>query len=165
MGRSPWPWSFFLEMTTALFLRSERRSGSVGAHRESKGREVVTTDKAPKAVGPYVQAVKADGFLFTAGQIGLDPASGKLVEGGIEAQTRRVLENLKAVVEAAGGSLTQVVKTTVYLTDLSHFQAMNQVYATFFFEGHSPARSTVGVAELPLGALVEIELVALLEKR
>lgn len=134
------------------------------AHRESKGREVVNTDKAPKAVGPYVQGVKADGFLFTAGQIGLDPASGKLVEGGVEAQTRRVLENLKAVVEAAGGSLTQVVKTTVYLTDLSHFQAMNQVYATFF-EGHSPARSTVGVAQLPLGALVEIELVALLEKR
>lgn len=134
------------------------------AHRESKGREVVNTDKAPKAVGPYVQGVKADGFLFTAGQIGLDPASGQLVEGGVEAQTRRVLENLKAVVEAAGGSLTQVVKTTVYLTDLSHFQAMNQVYATFF-EGHSPARSTVGVAQLPLGALVEIELVALLEKR
>ncbi|MFQ5656764.1 MAG: RidA family protein [Candidatus Methylomirabilales bacterium] len=121
--------------------------------------EVVTTEKAPKAVGPYVQGVKANGFLFTAGQIGLDPASGKLVEGGIEAQTRRVLENLKAVVEAAGASFTQVVKTTVYLTDLSHFQAMNQVYATYF-DGQSPARSTVGVAQLPLGALVEIDLVA-----
>jgi 2-iminobutanoate/2-iminopropanoate deaminase len=124
-------------------------------------RGVVTTEKAPKAVGPYVQGVKAHGFLFTAGQIGLDPATGKLVEGGIEAQTRRVLENLKAVVEAAGSSFKQVVKTTVYLTDLSHFLAMNQIYATYF-EGQSPARSTVGVAQLPLGALVEIELVALL---
>jgi len=125
-------------------------------------RGVVTTEKAPKAVGPYVQGVKAHGFLFTAGQIGLDPATGKLVEGGIEAQTRRVLENLKAVVEAAGSSFKQAVKTTVYLTDLSHFQVMNQIYATYF-EGQSPARSTVGVAQLPLGALVEIELVALLE--
>lgn len=136
----------------------------MGADRRFMGREVVTTDEAPKAVGPYVQGVKAGGFLFTAGQIGLDPASGKLVEGGIEAQTRRVLDNLKAVVEAAGGSLTQVVKTTVYLTDLGHFQAMNQVYAAYF-GGHSPARSTVGVAQLPLGALVEIEMVALLEPR
>lgn len=126
------------------------------------GRGVVTTEKAPKAVGPYVQGVKAHGFLFTAGQIGLDPATGKLVEGGIEAQTRRVLENLKAVVEAAGSSFKQAVKTTVYLTDLNHFQVMNQIYATYF-EGQSPARSTVGVAQLPLGALVEIELVALLE--
>ncbi|MEE9153790.1 MAG: RidA family protein [candidate division NC10 bacterium] len=126
--------------------------------------EVVTTDKAPKAVGPYVQGVKADRFLFSAGQIGLDPATGKLVEGGIGAQTRRVLENLMAVVEAAGGSFNHVVKTTVYLTDLGHFQAMNQVYAEYF-SGHSPARSTVGVAQLPLGALVEIELVAWLEKR
>ena len=125
-------------------------------------RGVVKTEKAPKAVGPYVQGVKAHGFLFTAGQIGLDPATGKLVEGGIEAQTRRVLENLKAVVEAAGSSFKQAVKATVYLTDLSHFQAMNQVYAAYF-EGQSPARSTVGVAQLPLGALVEIELVALLE--
>jgi len=126
------------------------------------GRGVVTTEKAPKAVGPYVQGVKAHGFLFTAGQIGLDPATGKLVEGGIEAQTRRVLENLKAVVEAAGSSFKQAVKTTVYLTDLSYFQVMNQIYASYF-EGQSPARSTVGVAQLPLGALVEIELVALLE--
>ncbi len=125
--------------------------------------EIVATEKAPKAVGPYVQGVQARGFLFTAGQIGLDPATGKLVGGGIEAETRRVLENLRAVTEAAGSSFKQVVKTTVYLTDLGHFQAMNQIYATYFAE-HSPARSTVGVAQLPFGALVEIELVALLEK-
>ena len=125
--------------------------------------EIVATEKAPKAVGPYVQGVKARGFLFTAGQIGLDPATGKLVEGGIEAETRRVLENLQAVVAAAGSSFKQVVKTTVYLTDLSHFQPMNRIYATYFAE-QCPARSTVGVACLPLGALVEIEMVALVEK-
>ncbi|MFQ5881207.1 MAG: RidA family protein [Candidatus Methylomirabilales bacterium] len=139
------------------------RSDGAGDRGECMELEVVVTEKAPKAVGPYVQAVKANGFLFTAGQIGLDPATGTLVDGGIQAQTRRVLENLKAVVEAAGGALEQVVKTTVYLTDLGHFQAMNQIYAAYFQE-HRPARSTVGVAQLPLGALVEIELVALLEK-
>jgi 2-iminobutanoate/2-iminopropanoate deaminase len=127
------------------------------------GCEVVATAKAPKAVGPYVQGVKARGFLFTAGQIGLDPVTGKLVEGGIEAETRRALDNLRAVVEAAGSSFRQVVKTTVYLTDLDHFQAMNRIYATYFAE-QSPARSTVGVARLPLGALVEIEMVAFVEK-
>ncbi len=132
----------------------------MGEQRSVREFRVVATDRAPKAVGPYVQGISGQGLLFTAGQIGLDPATGKLVEGGIEAQTRRVLENLRAVVEAAGGSMSQVVKTTVYLTDLAHFQAMNQVYAAFF-AGHSPARSTVGVAQLPLGALVEIELVAL----
>ena len=124
---------------------------------------VVATDKAPKAVGPYVQGVTARGLLFTAGQIGVDPATGRLVEGGVEAQTRRALENLGAVLEGAGCSAQHVVKTTVYLTDLSHFQAMNQIYASFF-GGHKPARSTVGVTQLPLGALVEIELVALLER-
>jgi 2-iminobutanoate/2-iminopropanoate deaminase len=148
-----------------LFLRggNERRVDGVVERGESMELEVVATERAPKAVGPYVQGVKAHGFLFTAGQIGLDPATGKLVEGGIETETRRVLENLKAVVEAAGSSFKQVVKTTVFLTDLGHFQAMNQIYATYF-AGPSPARSAVGVARLPLGALVEIELVALVEK-
>ena len=93
--------------------------------------EVVTTDKAPKAVGPYVQGVKADRFLFSAGQIGLDPATGKRVEGGMGAQTRRVLENLMAEVEAAGGSFKQVVKTTVCLTDTGRVQTMNQVHAAY----------------------------------
>jgi len=124
-------------------------------------REVIQTEKAPKAIGPYAQAIKADGFLFTSGQIALDPTTGKLIDGDISAQTRRVLENLKAVLESGGSSLNQVVKATVYLTDLSTFSKMNEVYAEYL--GHiKPARSTVGVAALPLGASVEIDLVAVL---
>jgi 2-iminobutanoate/2-iminopropanoate deaminase len=124
-------------------------------------REVIQTDKAPKAIGPYSQAIKIDGFLFTSGQIALDPATGKLIDGDISAQTRRVLDNLKAVLESGGSSLNQVVKATVYLTDLSAFSKMNEVYAEYL--GHvKPARSTVGVAALPLGASVEIDLVAVL---
>jgi len=123
-------------------------------------REVIQTDKAPKAIGPYAQAIKADGFLFTSGQIAIDPATGRLIDGDISAQTRRVLENLKAVLESGGSSLNQVVKATVYLTDLSAFSKMNEVYAEYL--GHvKPARSTVGVASLPLGASVEIDLVAI----
>src|SRR3989304_5707768 len=123
-------------------------------------REVIQTEKAPKAIGPYAQAIKADGFLFTSGQIALDPATGKLIDGDISAQTRRVLENLKAVLESGGSSLNQVVKATVYLTDLSTFSKMNEVYAEYL--GHvKPARSTVGVASLPLGARVEIDLVGI----
>ena len=122
-------------------------------------REVVTTGKAPRAIGPYEQAIKINGFLFTSGQIAIDPATGKLIEGDISVQTRRVLENLKAVLEAGGSSLDQVVKATVYLTDLSTFSKMNEIYAEYL--GHvKPARSTVGVASLPLGASVEIDLVA-----
>jgi len=123
-------------------------------------REVIQTDKAPRAIGPYAQAIKADGFLFTSGQIALDPATGKLIDGDILAQTRRVLDNLKAVLESGGSSLNQVVKATVYLTDLSTFSKMNEVYAEYL--GHvKPARSTVGVAALPLGASIEIDLVAI----
>ena len=124
-------------------------------------REVIQTDKAPRAIGPYAQAIKADGFLFTSGQIALDPTTGRLIDGDISAQTRRVLENLKVVLEAGGSSLDRVVKATVYLTDLSTFSKMNEIYAEYL--GHTrPARSTVGVAALPLGASVEIDLVAVL---
>src|SRR3990170_3779178 len=124
-------------------------------------REVIQTEKAPRAIGPYAQAIKVDGLLFTSGQIALDPTTGKLIDGDISAQTRRVLENLKAVLECGGSSLNQVVKATVYLIDLSAFSKVNEVYAEYL--GHvKPARSTVGVASLPLGASVEIDLVAVL---
>jgi 2-iminobutanoate/2-iminopropanoate deaminase len=124
-------------------------------------REIIATNKAPAAVGPYSQAVRAGDLLFTAGQIALDPATGRLVEGGIEDQTRRVLTNLSAVLEAAGTSLSHVVKTTVFLTDMGEFKAMNGVYAEFFPDA-PPARSTVQVAALPLGSRVEIEAVAII---
>ena len=123
-------------------------------------REIVATDKAPAAVGPYSQAVRAGDWLFTAGQIALDPATGRLVEGGIEDQTRRVLTNLSAVLGAAGTSLSHVVKTTVFLIDMGEFKAMNSVYAEFFPDA-PPARSTVQVTALPLGSRVEIEAVAI----
>ncbi len=123
-------------------------------------REAVHTDRAPKAIGPYEQAIKVDGFVFTAGQIPIDPKTGNIVDGGITAQTRRVLENLKGVLEGAGTSLDKVVKATVFLKSMGDFSAMNEVYAQYL--GNSkPARSTVAVAELPRGALVEIDLVAL----
>jgi 2-iminobutanoate/2-iminopropanoate deaminase len=123
-------------------------------------REAVQTDTAPKAIGPYQQAIRANGFVFTAGQIPIDPKTGNIVEGGIAAQTRQVLENLKAVLNAAGSSLDQVVKTTVFLKNMADFQAVNNVYAEFFGTS-KPARSTVAVAELPKGVLIEIDLVAL----
>ena len=121
--------------------------------------QVIHTDQAPKAIGPYSQAIRAGNMLYTAGQVALDPASGQLVEGDIEAQTRRVLDNLAAVLQAAGGSLASVVKTTVFMQDLSEFAAMNVVYAEYF-TGSPPARSTVQVAALPRGGRVEIECVA-----
>ena len=125
-----------------------------------KTKSVVKTSEAPAAVGPYSQAVCAGGFVFTAGQIPLDPTTGRLVNGGIEAETERVLENLKAVLAAAGSSLDRVVKTTVFLRDMNDFTAMNQVYARYF-PAEPPARSTVQ-AILPKDARVEIEAVALL---
>ena len=121
--------------------------------------KVVHTDQAPKAIGPYSQARVTHGLVFTAGQVALHPETGQLVEGGIEAQTRQVLNNLTAVLEAAGASLASVVKTTVFMLDLGEFAAMNAVYAEFFTASF-PARSTVQVAALPKGARVEIECVA-----
>jgi len=123
-------------------------------------REAIQTDKAPKAIGPYAQAIKANGFIYTAGQIPIDPKTGNFVEGGIAAQTRQVLENLKSVLAAAGSSLDQVVKATVFLKNMADFSAMNEVYGEYLGNA-KPARSTVAVAELPRGALVEIDLVAL----
>ncbi len=120
----------------------------------------VETTQAPKAIGPYAQAIRADGIVYTSGQIGIDPATGALVPGGIEAETRRVLENLKAVLAAAGSSLDRVLRVGVYLTDLGHFQAMNRIFAKYL-DRHRPARSTVGVAALPMGALVEMDMIAL----
>ena len=122
-------------------------------------RKTVRTDKAPAAIGPYSQGVLCGGFLFCAGQIPLDPATGKMVDGGIEAQTGRVLRNLEAVLAAGGASLASVVKTTVYLADLADFPAMNAVYGKFF-PADPPARATVQAAKLPAGALVEIDAIA-----
>jgi len=123
-------------------------------------REVIATEKAPAAVGPYSQAIRAGDLVFTAGQLGLDPATGKLVEGGVEAQARQALTNLRAVLEAAGSSLKRVVKVTVFLQDINDFKAVNGVYAQFFTQ-EPPARSAVQVAALPLGGLIEIEAIAL----
>jgi 2-iminobutanoate/2-iminopropanoate deaminase len=123
--------------------------------------QIISTKHAPAAVGPYSQGVRAGHFLYTAGQIALDPATGKMVEGDVAAQTRQVMGNLQAILKAAGSSLDNVVKTTVFLQEMDHFAQMNGVYAQFF-EGDPPARSTVQVAGLPLGALVEIEAIALI---
>lgn len=120
---------------------------------------VIATDNAPAAIGPYSQAVVANGFLYTAGQIPLDPATGSLVEGDVTAQTERVMANLDGVLTAAGSSFAGVVKTTCFLADLNDFAAFNTVYGRFF-QDNPPARSTVQVARLPLGALVEVECVA-----
>jgi 2-iminobutanoate/2-iminopropanoate deaminase len=122
-------------------------------------KKIIHTSKAPAAVGPYSQAVESKGFLFVSGQLGLDPATGKLVAGGVGEQTRRLLENMKTILLAAGYNLDEVVKCTVYLKDINDFQAMNEVYATFF-EKDPPARAAFQVAALPLDALVEIEAVA-----
>ena len=123
-------------------------------------RDVISTDRGPRAIGPYSQAIRANGFLFLSGQVSLDPATQQLVPGDIAAQTTRVLENLKGILEAAGSSLDRVVKTTVYLKDMNDFSAMNEVYARYF-PNDPPARATVEVARLPKDARVEIELIAL----
>lgn len=122
-------------------------------------REAIATGGAPTAIGPYSQAVRIGQLLFCSGQIPLDPATGELITGDIAAQTRRVLANLQAVLEAAGATFADVARTTVYLADMNDFTAMNEVYATFF-EAPAPARSTVQAAGLPKGARVEIDVIA-----
>ena len=124
-------------------------------------RTVIQTEAAPKAIGPYSQAIVANGFVFCSGQIPLDPATGNIVEGGIEAQTHQALKNLSAVLKAAGTDLKNIVKTTVFLQSMNDFAAMNAVYATYFTET-PPGRAAVEVAKLPRGALVEIEAIAVL---
>ena len=121
--------------------------------------DTISTPDAPKAIGPYSQGIVSHGFLFTAGQIALDPATMEVVAGGITEQTERVMQNLQNVLAAAGLGFTNVVKTTVFLQDMAEFSAMNEVYARFF-GAHRPARSTVAVGGLPRGVRVEIELIA-----
>ena len=121
--------------------------------------KVISTDKAPAAIGPYSQAIEANGMVFCSGQIPIDPATGTFVEGGIQEQTRQVLTNASQVLAAAGTDLSHVVKTTVFLSDMANFVAMNEVYAQFFSQPF-PARSAVAVKDLPKGALVEIEVLA-----
>jgi 2-iminobutanoate/2-iminopropanoate deaminase len=128
----------------------------------TEGKKIIFTEKAPKAIGPYSQAIRTESLVFTAGQGGIDPATGELVEGGIEAQTRQVLTNLKHVLEASDSGLNYVVKTTVFLKDMNDFAKMNAIYGEFFSQ-NPPARSTIAAAALPKGALVEIEAIALLE--
>ena len=123
-------------------------------------KKIVATDKAPKAIGPYSQAIVHNGLAFLSGQIPLDPATGQLVEGDIAVQTTRVLQNLKAVLEACGSGLDQVVKTTVYMKDMGEFAKMNEVYGKYFSE-NPPARSTVEAARLPRDVRVEIDAIAI----
>jgi 2-iminobutanoate/2-iminopropanoate deaminase len=124
-------------------------------------KEVVLTDRGPKPIGPYSQAIKANGFLFASGQVPIDPKTNEFIGGDIQQQTERVLENVKGLLEAAGSNLHHVVKTTVFLKDMNDFTAMNEVYGRYFTSA-PPARSTVAVAGLPKGALLEIEVIALI---
>jgi 2-iminobutanoate/2-iminopropanoate deaminase len=122
-------------------------------------KQVIATDRGPKAIGPYSQAIKANGLIFISGQIPLDPGTQQLIEGDITKQTERVMENLKGIVEASGSSLNKVLKTTVFLSDMADFVAMNEVYGRYFTDA-PPARATVQVARLPRNVSVEIELIA-----
>lgn len=147
-----------LALIGGLALFRPRASASLGGRKIMK--QEVKTEKAPQAIGPYSQAIKAGGFVFCSGQIAIDPASGELNTGGIEEQTRLVLKNLGAVLEAAGSSFDKVVKATVFLQDMNDFSRMNQVYAEFF-KAPFPARAAVQVARLPRDVKVEIEAIAL----
>lgn len=140
-----------LFMGIVLFTACESKSNGL--------KKVIATDQAPKAIGPYSQAILVDGTLYLSGQIALDPSSEKLVEGGIEVQTRRVMQNLNAVLDAAGYQFDDVVQTQVFLSNLNHYKAMNSVYATYFDE-RPPARAVVEAARIPRDALVEIMMVA-----
>lgn len=122
--------------------------------------DIINSDQAPKAIGPYSQAIRTGNVIYTSGQIALDPATGALVEGDFAAQANRVFENLKAVLAAGGATFANVAKATVYLTDLANFTTLNEIYASYF-GATKPARTTVGVAQLPKGGLVEIDLVAI----
>jgi 2-iminobutanoate/2-iminopropanoate deaminase len=123
-------------------------------------KDVISTDKGPKAIGPYSQAIRANGFVFISGQVAFDPATGQLAEGDVAKQTARVLDNLKAILEASGSGLEKAVRTTVFLKDMNDFVAMNEVYGRYF-PHQPPARSTVEVARLPRDVRVEIDLIAL----
>ncbi len=147
-------------MTQASSSQEPQR-GYTGSYGVGLEREVIFTEEAPAPVGPYSQAIRVDSSVFVAGQVGMDPATGELA-AGIGAQTRQALQNLAAVLEASGGSLDNVVKTTVFLADLDHFAQMNEVYAEFFTD-NPPARSAVQVARLPLDALIEIEAIGVVE--
>ena len=125
-------------------------------------KRIVRTEEAPEAIGPYSQGVVADGFVYTAGQLALDPKTGQLVPGDVRIQTKRVMENIKAILESAGTTLANVVKTTVFLRDMNDFGAMNEIYGSYFQE-NPPVRSTFQVAKLPRDGAVEIEVVALLK--
>ena len=122
-------------------------------------KRIIKTPNAPAAVGPYSQAVEINGMLYISGQIGTDPRSGKLVEGDISAQTKQVFRNIDAILKAAGYSFVEVVKSTVYLSDIANYKAMNEVYGQYYFENH-PARAAFAVKDLPMGALIEIETIA-----
>jgi 2-iminobutanoate/2-iminopropanoate deaminase len=148
---------FVLALTTSLALARDKKDK---ADKHAAAPQAVATQDAPQAIGPYSQGMKAGEFVFAAGQLGRDPATAKLVEGGIAEQTDRALKNLSAVLTAAGTSMDKVVKTTVFLKNISDFGKMNEVYATYF-KTTPPARTTIGVAALPGDALVEIDVVAL----
>jgi 2-iminobutanoate/2-iminopropanoate deaminase len=148
------------KVLTLLFAGALATSMMAFAQEKKLPREVVATKDAPQPIGPYSQAIKAGEFVFASGQIALDPATGRLIEGDIKAQTERVLKNLSAVLTAAGSSMDRVVRTTVFLKNISDFPAMNEVYGKFF-TGAPPSRSTVQAAGLPRDALLEIDVIAL----
>ena len=127
-------------------------------------KKIIVTDKAPAPVGPYSQAVEANGFLFISGQIAINPATGTLVKESIEVETRQIMENIKAILEARGLSMENIVDTTIFITDIDFFPAVNKTYAEYFKEGGAPARKTVAVKDLPLGARVEIAAIAVVSE-